>query len=328
MPPNKIKPDIVSDDTYQIDIGPTPDIDLASALGINARDGYVNTLFGHLGDDYVAGLSGATWNRWIKIADWSDVGDYQATSIVLQVLPRISRHGGSLQQLIVQTRNDASDGIQHAPIFRLESLFGGSYSSGDGTFRDAKVKHVSTGDTNVYELWVQMGPSWLAGVPCVWYFFQSSASNTISLAVTDTTSQASAPTGGVTIYDMEHFKSGTLSYVIDGGNDLPATGIKGRIPIELGKDERARVVGWTVVGDAAGSCQIDLKKSTYAGYPTTASMVGTGTKPGITSAQKNEGDVSDWTGDRHLKHGDILEIVLDSVTTLKYIVISLELARI
>lgn len=110
----------------------------------------------------------------------------------------------------------------------------------------------------------------------------------------------------------------TISYVIDGGGAVPATGVWGQIDVPIA----CTVTGWVLTADASGSCVVDVKRSTYTGFPTTSSIAGTD-KPTLSSAQKNQNlAISAW-GSTALAAGDQLQFNLDSVTTCKRINITL-----
>jgi len=74
------------------------------------------------------------------------------------------------------------------------------------------------------------------------------------------------------------------------------------------------ITKWRIVGQSSGSAVVDVRKSTYADYPTTASIAGV-SKPTLVSAQKAESTtLPGWTS--ALVAGDMLEFVLESMPTL------------
>jgi len=102
---------------------------------------------------------------------------------------------------------------------------------------------------------------------------------------------------------------GAIICVIVGGTTTPTTGIKaeGQIPFDC------TITGWTLIADQSGSAQITVKKASYAGYPTTASIVAAA-PPNLSSARKNTSTtLTGWT--TAITAGDIVEFVLDSVTS-------------
>jgi hypothetical protein len=114
---------------------------------------------------------------------------------------------------------------------------------------------------------------------------------------------------------------GVLGIVIDGGGSIPATGSKGFIQIPYA----GTITGWTILVNASGSCQITVKKSTYSGFPTTASIVASA-PPVLTTAQKaTSTTLTGWT--TALALGDVLEFNLDSVTTSVRIILELQVTK-
>ena len=106
---------------------------------------------------------------------------------------------------------------------------------------------------------------------------------------------------------------------LSGSGGVISTGSKGylRIPVS------GTITSWTVVGDqASGSIVIDVKRSTYSGFPTTTSIAGTNL-PTITSAQKaTDSTLSGW-GSTSLTQGDIIEFVVNSCTSFTLVTLSI-----
>jgi len=113
-----------------------------------------------------------------------------------------------------------------------------------------------------------------------------------------------------------------LQYVLDGGDQAITTGIKGQIEIPFD----CTITGVTLVGDQSGSIVVDINKSTYAGFPTTASIVNAGAKPTLSSSQKyQDNTLTSWTVS--LSAGDIIEYEVDSVSTVQRVLVSLMVER-
>lgn len=113
----------------------------------------------------------------------------------------------------------------------------------------------------------------------------------------------------------------THGITIDGGGSVITTGSKGyfRVPYAC------TVMGWTVLADQVGSIVVDVKKGTYAGFPTTASIAGT-EKPTLSAAQKSQDTgLSTWTP--ALAADDVLEYVVDSAATLQRVTVLLHVQR-
>jgi len=115
----------------------------------------------------------------------------------------------------------------------------------------------------------------------------------------------------------------SISYVIDGGGSAITTGSKGFLRIPFA----GTITGWTILADQSGSIVVDIQSSTYAGFPTNATICGTH-KPTLSSVQKNE-DTAPGTGGTPMTvavtAGDILEYIVDSVATVTRVLVSIDM---
>jgi len=112
-----------------------------------------------------------------------------------------------------------------------------------------------------------------------------------------------------------------LEYTIDGGGAVISTGSKGFLQIPFG----CTIYGWTLLADQAGSIVIDVKKSTYAGFPTTSSITGSAI-PTLSAVQKNASStLTGWT--TAITSGDILEYSVSSCTTITRATLILHVTR-
>lgn len=108
---------------------------------------------------------------------------------------------------------------------------------------------------------------------------------------------------------------------IDGGGSVPSTGTKGFIQVPFG----CTITGWTIIADQSGSCSIGVKKSTFAGFPTTSSIVASA-PPNLSSQQNaTSTTLTGWT--TTINAGDVLEFDLNSVATCTRITLELQLSR-
>lgn len=105
------------------------------------------------------------------------------------------------------------------------------------------------------------------------------------------------------------FSKDTIGVTVDGGGSVITTGSKGYKVIQ----EACTITGWTILGKESGSVVVDIKKCTYAGFPTTSTITGT-EKPTLSSTQKNQ-DLTLTTWTTSLAEGDILEFIVDSAST-------------
>lgn len=106
---------------------------------------------------------------------------------------------------------------------------------------------------------------------------------------------------------------------IDGLGDVITTGSKGFTQINY----TGTITGWTVLSDQSGSCVIDVKKSTYAGFPATTSVAGTAL-PTLSSSQKNTNTTLSGWGSTAITSGDMFEFVVNSATTVKRVTLVIE----
>lgn len=110
----------------------------------------------------------------------------------------------------------------------------------------------------------------------------------------------------------------TLGLTIDGAGSPITTGSKGYITVPYD----CTIDLWTVLGDQAGSVTVDVKRATYAAFPTTTSIVGAGGKPTLSSARKAQSAPTGWTSIA-LAAGDVIEFTIDSAATITRLSVSL-----
>lgn len=91
---------------------------------------------------------------------------------------------------------------------------------------------------------------------------------------------------------------------VDGGGAVVTTGTKGFTQLKF-PTATATLIGVTLLADASGSVEFDILKSSFAGFPTTSSIVGANA-PELSSAQKAEITIDGgWT--TSFSSGDVLE---------------------
>jgi hypothetical protein len=113
----------------------------------------------------------------------------------------------------------------------------------------------------------------------------------------------------------------SVGITVDGGGSVPSTGINGFIQVPYA----ATIVGWTIIADQSGSCSFTVKKSTFAAFPTTVSIVASA-PPNLASQQNaTSGALTGWT--TTINAGDVIEFDLSSVTTCQRITLELKLVR-
>lgn len=106
--------------------------------------------------------------------------------------------------------------------------------------------------------------------------------------------------------------------VFDGSPDAILVNSQARCTVT----SACTITGWTIIADVSGSIVIDIRKSTYAGYPTVSSITGSA-KPTLTAATKaTSTTLTGWT--TSLLAGDVLVFNVDSVATVKQVFIVLD----
>jgi hypothetical protein len=90
-------------------------------------------------------------------------------------------------------------------------------------------------------------------------------------------------------------------------------------------DFACTILSNTVLADQSGSIAITIKKATYSGFPTLSSIVASA-KPTLSSAQKStDSTLTGWT--TNVSAGDVLEIVVDSASTVTRVTLALKVRR-
>lgn len=147
-------------------------------------------------------------------------------------------------------------------------------------------------------------------------------SGTVALATNATTLQNARTICGQSFNGSANITiTEDIAIIVDGAGAVLTTGSKGFRQIGFA----CTIVGWTLLGDQSGSIAIDIKKSTYASFPTTSSIVASAA-PSITTAQKNTSTtLTGWT--TSISAGDVVEISVTSVTSLTRCVIQLQVTR-
>ena len=111
--------------------------------------------------------------------------------------------------------------------------------------------------------------------------------------------------------------------VIDGMGSVVAPGV-----IDVPCFYNATIVGWDVYGDVSGAVTCDIKRVAYAlDTLPSASMVGAGTKPNLTSHSTNrDTTVTGWTSTA-ITAGDVIRFDYSAITSCHRIQIYLKLQK-
>jgi hypothetical protein len=134
--------------------------------------------------------------------------------------------------------------------------------------------------------------------------------NTSSGQIFYTASSAIGGGGGSGSVDVSNLKSGSFGVTIDGNGGVITIGQKGYITIPY----NGTITDWEILADQAGTCNIDVRKSTYTGFPTQTSI--TGSSPiTMSAAQKaTSATLTGWTSS--ISAGDVYGFTLNSVTSI------------
>lgn len=116
---------------------------------------------------------------------------------------------------------------------------------------------------------------------------------------------------------------GAIEYIIDGGGSTITTGLKGFLSIPF----PCQIVDWTLIADQSGSVTVDLWAATNAIPNSGNSIVGTGTKPTLSSQQIATAGPSGWTT-TSLFQTAVLGFDIASVATITRLNVSLLVAKL
>lgn len=107
------------------------------------------------------------------------------------------------------------------------------------------------------------------------------------------------------------YPSGNFGVSISGSGGVITTGSKGYLSIPYA----CTITGWTLIADQTGSIVVDVRRSTYSGFPTTVSIAGTNL-PTLSAAQKATDPTLVGWGNTSIAANDIIEFVVNSASTV------------
>ena len=114
-----------------------------------------------------------------------------------------------------------------------------------------------------------------------------------------------------------------IPFIIDGGGATIASNSKVDLP---DFPFAATIQRWTITADQSSSAVVDILRSTYANFPTMASIAGTA-KPTLSSVQKAQNTTLTGWGNTALAKGDVLRANVDSVTSAQRLAVTLWVRR-
>ena len=180
----------------------------------------------------------------------------------------------------------AGDGYQISAALNLVSGGSGSAVQAVLAFLDANGNSVSSGASDIVASKTSIGGGWSV----------VKASGTVPAgAVSAVIRLQLQGNGNDTVGEWDSVqltasRSGSISYVIDGGGSVLTTGVKGQVSVPA----NCTITGWVITSDVSGSAVVDVLRGTYAAFPTVSSIAGTA-KPTLSSAQKNQNTtLSGW----------------------------------
>lgn len=122
--------------------------------------------------------------------------------------------------------------------------------------------------------------------------------------------------------ESANLKNEQFGITVDGGGSAITTGSKGYVTVPYA----GTITGWTILADQSGSTVIDVKRSTYSGFPSTSSIAGSDL-PTLSSAQKNQDTTLSGWGSTAVAAGDVIEFVVNSATTVTRVNLSIQISR-
>lgn len=116
-------------------------------------------------------------------------------------------------------------------------------------------------------------------------------------------------------------KTRQITLVVDGGGSTITTGAK---KVYISVPYAGTITAARLLAAESGSIVLDIWKDTYAAFPpTVADTITAAAKPTLSGAQKAETTLTGWT--TSVAAGDVLEINVDSVTTITKVTLTLTL---
>jgi hypothetical protein len=103
-----------------------------------------------------------------------------------------------------------------------------------------------------------------------------------------------------------------ISFGVDGGGAVPATGILGDIYVPVGIQIGSP---WVLLADQAGDMVLDLWVDTYANFPPTiADTITAAAKPTLAGALRGTGATNTWS--INISAGSVIRVNLDSIAVI------------
>lgn len=115
----------------------------------------------------------------------------------------------------------------------------------------------------------------------------------------------------------------SMGITVDGAGSAITTGSKGYTQVNY----NCNITKWTILADVSGTASMDIKRSTYVGFPTTTSLIGTGNAPILSGDRKQTAAPSGWTS-TIISAGDVIEYVVSAATIVTRMNLIIQLLKI
>lgn len=125
--------------------------------------------------------------------------------------------------------------------------------------------------------------------------------------------------------ELDAIKTDQITFVVDGAGSAITTGAK-KVYVQI--PYACTITSWVIIGDPSGSIVFDIWKDTYANFPpTVADTITASAKPTLTTAVKaTSSTLTGWT--TSIAAGDVLELNVDSATTVTKAILILKVTRV
>jgi hypothetical protein len=144
--------------------------------------------------------------------------------------------------------------------------------------------------------------------------------NGSAAGVTSVTASSPLASSGGTTPNISANLPGGIGVSLYGAS-VPNTGLLGFVQIPF----NCTINSWTILMNTSGSAQFDVQTSTYAGFPTTTSIVASA-PPVVSSAQSaTSSTLTGWT--TTIAAGTVVAFYLTSVSTATIISMTLKVTR-
>jgi hypothetical protein len=199
--------------------------------------------------------------------------------------------------------------------FRVPSSSGGTVTAVTGVAPIASTN----GTTPAISLQNSSGVNVTVALGTDTEYFTASGSAATDGHVVTGDAQGGIKDSGTTLISLT---SGAIGVTIDGGGSVPSTGFHGYIQIPY----NCTITGWTMLGNVGGAAQITVKRSTYAAFPSTSSIVAS-LPPNIPATNQKNTSTTLTSWGITITVGDVLEFNLDSIATITWLILQLQVTK-